>query len=523
MLDSLVVENLGVISYAELELERGLVVITGETGAGKTLLTTALGLLLGARGSPELIGPNGDVTRVAAQLTDGDRELLLRRDISATGRSRVRIDREVVTLAELGEATAHEVEIFGQHLAATLTQPAAQLRILDRYGACDDNELRTLRSRAAQLTAQLTELRARGSERLRRIEFIDFELELLEDAKLVDADEDHRVEDEIARLASTRDRQALLTSLHDVLVGETGLLDEIARLSAEARVLMPEFAPRLDNLVEEIEDLAHESRDLLEAEVEDPAALAQLEERLGVLVSLKRRFGGTLAHVLDTKDALAQERSQLEGSAQSESAIVAELAALEPKIQAALEELRAARHRAAIKLTTAVRSLLVEVALVNATFDIKFEDVDAILPTFYFSANPGISPMPLGRVASGGELSRVMLAIARVAGASTPTLIFDEIDAGIGGATGLRVAEVLKAMAGEHQVLVVTHLAQIAAAANQHIVVTKSATSNTVATRLEVVDGAARVQEIARMLSGHPESPQAQDHARDLIARFLHD
>ena len=523
MLESLVVENLGVIGYCELEFAPGLVVVTGETGAGKTLLTTALGLLLGARGSPELIGPSGDVARVAAVLVEQDRELLVRREIGASGRSRVRIGREVVTLGELGEATASGVEIFGQHLAATLTQPAAQLRILDGFGGCDDSELKHLRSRAGQLNDQLQEIRTRGKERLRRIEFINYELELLDGAQLEDPDEDRRVEDAISRLASTRDRQELLSALHALLVGDAGLQEQLAHIDAEARVLMPQLSARLEGLIEEIEDLAHESRNLLESEAEDPEALAELEARLGILVSMKRRFGGTLHEVLATQQALRDERSQLEQSLLSEGDIVAQLAELEPKIEVARQQLRDARHRVAAELTTRVRELLAEVALTNAEFLIEFGDVDEILPTFLFSANPGIAPLPLSKVASGGELSRLMLAIARVAGATTPTLIFDEIDAGIGGATGLRIAEVLRAMANEHQVLVVTHLAQIAAAASQHIVVSKSTTADQVTTQFEVVEGDARVFEIARMLSGHPSSPTAQEHAKDLIARFARD
>ncbi|WP_298336100.1 AAA family ATPase [Ferrimicrobium sp.] len=520
MLDSLVVENLGVIEYAELEFEAGLVVITGETGAGKTLLTTALGLLLGARGSPELIGPYGESARIAAQLTEREGQVLLRRELTMAGRNRVRIDREAVTLGELGERIAHEVEIFGQHLAATLTQPLAQLRILDRFGAIDDTELRELRARSSRLQAELSEIRERGGERLRRLEFLAFELALLRDAKLEDPEEDTKVEAEIARLASTRDRQQLLSALHDLLVGDGGLSDQLAALHGQAKELMPTIGNRLDAFLDEIDDLAHESRNALEGEFEDPIALAELEERLGVLVAMKRRFGSTLAEVLRVESELAVEYAHLEDATQSETAIVAELAALAPQIDEALTQLRILRQQAASELVHQVKDLLAEVALGSAQFAISFDDPDEILPTFLFTANPGIPLMPLGKVASGGELSRLMLAIAQIAGASTPTLVFDEIDAGIGGATGLRIAQVLRSMAEDHQVLVVTHLAQIAAAANQHIVVTKSTTADRVMTSLHVVRGPQRVEEIARMLSGHASSPQALDHASDLIARF---
>ncbi|WP_298208446.1 AAA family ATPase [Ferrimicrobium sp.] len=521
MLDSLIVENLGVIEYAELEFDAGLVVITGETGAGKTLLTTALGLLLGARGSPELIGPYGESARVAAQLTERDDHVLLRRELTMTGRNRVRIDREAVTLGELSERTGHEVEIFGQHLAATLTQPLAQLHIIDRFGNIDDSELRELRAKSTRLEAELAELRVRSADRLRRLEFLDYELGILRDAKLEDPAEDSKVEREIARLASTRDRQQLLSSLHDLLVGDGGLTEQLGTLTNKVKEVIPTIGGRLDALLDEVDDLAREARDTLEGEVEDPVGLAELEERLGVLVAMKRRFGGTLEDVLHHASELAIEYSLLNDSAHSEAAIVAQLASLAPRIEEALTHLRLLRHQAAAELMRQVKMLLAEVALASARFEIRFEDSDGILPTFLFTANPGVPPMSLSKVASGGELSRLMLAIARIAGASTPTLVFDEIDAGIGGATGLRIAEVLRSMASDHQVLVVTHLAQIAAAANQHIVVTKVTTSDRVSTSLEEVSGPQRVQEIARMLSGHADSPQALEHARDLIARFV--
>lgn len=520
MLESLVVENLGVIEYAELEFEAGLVVITGETGAGKTLLTTALGLLLGARGSPDLIGPNGDRARVAAQLDPGGTQVLLRRELASSGRNQVRIDREPVTLAELSERTAHEVEIFGQHLAATLTQPAAQLLILDRFGAIDDSRLRELRAEAKRLETELSRLRTLGSDRLRRLEFINYELGVLRDAKVEDPEEDEKIEERIAHLASTRDRQQLLSALHDLLVGDGGVVEEMSKLNSRAKELLPEFGDRLLTLIDELDDLAHDSRIALEGEIEDPQTLAELEERLGVLVAMKRRFGGSLTDVLQTESDLERERSELEDSEHSETDIVAKLASLEPQIQEALDDLRSARHRAAVELMGQVDVMLEEVALAGAQCRISFDDPDQIAPTFLFSANPGVPAMPLGKVASGGELSRLMLAIARVAGASTPTLIFDEIDAGIGGSTGLRIAEVLRSMADRHQVLVVTHLAQIAAAADQHVVVTKTTTSDQVATSIKVVTGPDRVREIARMLSGHADSPQAQEHAKDLIARF---
>ncbi|WP_276958298.1 DNA repair protein RecN [Ferrimicrobium acidiphilum] len=520
MLESLIVENLGVIEYAELEFQTGLVVITGETGAGKTLLTTALGLLLGARGSPELIGPHGDRARVAAQLDPDGTQVLLRRELTNTGRNQVRIDREAVTLAELSERTAHEVEIFGQHLAATLTQPSAQLLILDKFGSIDDSLLRELRAEATRLEAELAELRTRGNDRMRRLEFVNYELGVLRDAKLEDPEEDEKIEERIARLALTRDRQQFLSALHDLLVGEAGITDEVGKLNSQAKELMPEFSNRLVALMDELDDLAHDSRIALENEVEDPQALAELEDRLGVLVAMKRRFGGTLHDVLQTQSSLELERSDLEDSESSEAEIIAKLTSLAPQIELALHDLRSARHRAAEDLVGKVEAMLTEVALVGAQCRITFDDPDRIIPTFLFTANPGIPPMPLGKVASGGELSRLMLAIARVAGASTPTLIFDEIDAGIGGSTGLRIAEVLRSMAGRHQVLVVTHLAQIAAAADQHVVVTKSTTTDQVATSLQVVTGSERVREIARMLSGHADSPQAQEHAKDLIARF---
>jgi len=520
MLETLIVENLGVLGKVELTLEAGLVAVTGETGAGKTLLVTALALLLGDRAAPELVGvAEGPATVIAEFSLASGGVLIARREVAAGGRSRARIDGEPATVAQLSEAVATQVQLFGQHLALRLAMPTVQAEVLDRFGAIETERLRTLERDVRTIGRRLEELASGSSDLAARAELVRHELEVIEAAHLTDPSEDERLLEELEALATVQERRAALAEVHDVLARDQGVLEQLASLAHELAD-RSQVASSLMEAMELLEETAKGARTELDALEEDPRRTAEIEERLELLARLKRRFGATLADVLDRRDELRGEQAGLSLAADEEERLRQTLAEAESALAEERRVVALARSQAGQTLAREVRGLLEALALDRAVFEVRLEGSHGLDPVFSFSANPGFPPVPLGKAASGGELSRLMLAIASVVGAEAPSLVLDEVDAGIGGRTGARLADLLHAMARERQILVVTHLPQIAAAASQHLVVEKSLEGERTSTQVRELTGEERVREIARMLSGHPDSEAASIHARELIARF---
>ncbi|MCZ2096403.1 MAG: DNA repair protein RecN [Anaerolineae bacterium] len=551
MLVELVVENLAVVERLRLRLHAGFNVLTGETGSGKSLVVDALGLLFGGRASAELI--RGGATRAfvsgifelpedrrlnglleAAGLESEDGELLVEREVAANGKSRAFAASKPVTAAFLRELAPFLGDIHGQHDQQRLFDPASQREMLDEAAGAQ-----TLAAKVAAAWAEwrralreLEELDRAEQEKLRLADLWNMqkrEIEALglapgEDARL---ENERRVLKNVARLSEHAGVafDALSeseTSAASLLGTALKRVEELARIDESARELVELLRPAQIALQEAARELGHYlSR--LEA---DPARLEQVESRLAQIERLKRKYGATIE---DVQAFLAQVSGQLiavESAGERRAQLGERIDGLEKEYRRAAEELRAQRQKRAGKLEKQVEAELAGLAMKGARFFVRLEPaaagehgVDAV--QFLVSANAGEEARPLERVASGGELSRIALAlktcVSARAGRTPRTLVFDEVDAGVGGAAAETVGRRLKQLAGGNQVLCVTHLAQIASFADHHFAVSKREAVGRTVAEVEALAAESRIREIGRMLSGQKLSEEALRHAAKLL------
>jgi len=563
MLVELRVRNLGVIEDAALLLGPGLTALTGETGAGKTLVVEALSLLAGGRADAVLVRPGADEAVVEgrflcptgdAEAAGGERTLA--RVLARSGRSRAYLDGRMVPVATLGEVGRDLIELHGQHAYHSLLSPVSQREALDRAGRIDTRRLRAALRAEADLSARQAALGGDERSRAREIALLRYQLEEIDGAGLSDPAEEDQLREREARLAGAVAHRQALQVAREALGGEDGALDRLgAALAALAgRPGLERGHARLRGLAAEVADAAEELRLLGEEVEDDPGALSALGERRHVLAELRRKYGETLAEVIGYGRAVRARLVELESHEERAAALEAERAALEAERHAAAAELGAARRQAAAPFGAAVEARLVGLALPRARFSVDVDgDAAGERVTWRLGTNPGEPALPLARAASGGELARTMLAVRLAlsdlhagdpegAGGVEPgrdrrtdpelarrTVVFDEVDAGIGGQAALAVGAALADVAVGGQVLVVTHLPQVAAFATRQVVVSKTTVRSggddgsgeaerTVAT-VAVVEGAERVSELARMLSGRPDSATARLHAEELLAR----
>jgi DNA repair protein RecN (Recombination protein N) len=557
------VENLLLIDRAELRLAGGLNVLTGETGAGKTVLAHALDLLLGGRPQPAIVRPGAGeayvegvfdlpvdlAIPVAERLPADADEIVLARRVGVDGRTRAYLNGRSVTLAELRDLGGLLLAFYGQHEHRKLTLAAAQLETLD--GLCGTAQAGRLRACAEAYTAvgslreRLTSLRELSLARDRELDLLEFELAEID---TVAPSEDERI-----ALLAARERLRRLDALCSAaLAGADALAPEssdapagappLARASADLDALNG-LDPRLDALAErmrglliESEDLARELRAYAEqsgpgesrGEVAEPASasegsLDQLEERLAAIERLLRKHGGSVEDVLLHATRARARRDELAGAEVAVAEVTRELAGAEAALERHIGALRRARAKAAPALARAVHEQFAALAMPEASFEVSLtarepgpRGGDAV--EFMIAPNPGVPAGPLREIASGGELSRVMLAIMSVPGASAPgaTLVFDEVDAGIGGHTARAVGTRLRELAEGGQVLCITHLPQIASLADRHFSIAKDTSAEP--TRASVVELAEQdvVSELVRMLGADSDDMVARRHARDL-------
>ncbi len=558
MLSALRVENLVLIDRLELTLGPGLNVLTGETGAGKSILVDALGLVLGARAKADLVREGATEATVEALFTIDDPalgerlaaaglpadELVVRRVVTREGRSRGYLNGRLATAAELTTATVWLVDIASQHESVALTDPATHLGYLDAFAGLveDRGEVARAVDALREARAALRDAEARASTRAEREAFVRFQLAGIEEAA-PSPGEEAALGAERARLrnadriATAIDRSA--ASLDD---GDASVLDALGRVATELRSAAA-FDAALGALADAVEgaraELVEVSRDLSRRARDgaDPGRLAIVEERLFALEKLKRLHKGTLDDVLAAAVRLRAELDALEASEDQAARLSAQVeAALEAAgaLAGALSEKRA---RAAAELGASITAelgalgmgaakVVVEVAPLPADADepgyrgarLSRDGVDRI--EFLIAPNKGSEPRPLRRVASGGELSRALLALKRALASVAPrgTYVFDEVDAGVGGAVAERIGAALADIAGSRQVVCITHLAQIAAFGDTHFVVEKSADGERTTSRITEVRGKARVHELARMQSGATVGAQAERAAEELLA-----
>ncbi|MBB6348517.1 DNA repair protein RecN (Recombination protein N) [Nonomuraea muscovyensis] len=553
------IQGLGVIDEAVLELSPGFNVVTGETGAGKTMVVTGLGLLFGGRADPSRIRPGADratiegtlviepVGRVAQQVEDiggevDEGELIISRTVSAEGRSRAWLGGRTVPVGTLTYLADDLVAVHGQMDQQRLLQPARQRAALDRYAGND--LVKPLRAytqaykRHKQVAAQLEELTTRARERAQEADMLRFGLDEIEkvDPK---PGEDVELRGEEERLSHADALRGAATSAHTALLGDPmqtadggrdviSLLGE-ARAAVDAvRDFDAELAGMADRLAEAgylISDVATDLAAYAESVEADPARLAAVQERRALLSGLIRKYGEDSASVLAWAQRSAARLGELEGDDDRIGELGREHEELTVRLTELAAELTKVREAAAERFGRAVTEELTALAMPHArvvvqltrTADFGPEGVDEV--ELRMAAHPAAPPLPLNKGASGGELSRVMLAIEVVfAGADpVPTFVFDEVDAGVGGKAAVEIGRRLARLARTAQVIVVTHLPQVAAFADQHLVVEKTSDGSVVRSGVVTLDHEGRVRELSRMLAGMEDSELGRAHAEELL------
>ena len=540
MLRLLRIRNLAVIEAVEVEFESGFNVLTGETGAGKSIVVEAVGLLLGARASADLVR-TGESQATIEALFEDDRdgsEILIRREVASSGRSRSFVNGDLATATVLRDLSQRLVEIHGQHEHQTLLDSLSHLPLLDSYA-----ELGTVAERVAgswrtfrQLRDQLERSRMDGREKTARLELIAFQLGEIEKVKpvsgedeelaatkhvLANAERVHRLcEESYAALYDSDD--AVLAGLSGVWkrVGELATLDSQFSGYIEAR----------EGIKSQLEDLADFLRKYADGIDASPARLQQVEDRLASLDRLKRKYGPTLDEVIEKGRSLTRERDLLTQTAESAEGLETALAEARAQYRKDAQELSTARRGAALRFSSELERLLGELAMAQARFEVRFnvEPLAEELWTergidqaeFFLSPNPGEDLRPLARIVSGGELSRVMLALKTMSvdEAEHKTMVFDEVDAGIGGRVADVVGGRLGALGDRFQVLCITHLPQIAARASTHFRIDKTVRRDRTVTTVQRLDGEGRIEEIGRMIGGASVTESVRASARELLS-----
>ena len=557
MLHELRIENLLLIERAELRFADGLNAITGETGAGKTVLAHSLDLLMGGKARPQIVRPGAEeayvegvfappadlfadeeLAELAERMPEGAGEIVLGRRIGASGRTSAFVQGRSASAADLRTLGSRLLAFYGQHEHRRLVLSSAQLEILDGFAGAEHLERRAryrgAHAEVSSISRELAELREREGARERDLDLLRFEL-----AEIEAAAPDPGEEDEVA---AERDRlrhaERLRTAAAMALEAIAGVDDDggarAALGEAESGLASVEaIDSELDSVTEqvravsvELDDAASALRSYADGIDAEPERLEQLEERLAALDRLKRKHGGTTEAVLAHANHCRAEIERLENAEELAAELEARLATASDRRAELAGELAKARRKAANELERRVAGELGALAMERASVDVRlqphpegFGPGGSETVEFLVATNPGIPASPLRDAASGGELSRIMLALTGLgAGGGAGTVVFDEIDAGIGGNTARAVGEKLRELGAEQQVICITHLPQVASLANAHFRIVKEAGGQSARATVERVDGEELVAEIARMLGGERHDDVASRHARELLA-----
>jgi DNA repair protein RecN (Recombination protein N) len=551
----LTVTDLALLERVRIAFADGLNVITGETGAGKSLLIDALGLALGARADPGLVRHDAEVARVEALFDRLPEPLVCVREVAASGRSVARIDDETVTAGRLAATAGPLVEIHGQHEQARLLDERWQRDLLDAFGGHEAERAAMAAAVGAwreNETARAT-LAVEPRELERLIALVEYEASEIAAARIRPGE----VAEIRARLAASRHGEAIARgagAMVALLAGDEGdattpgAREQAARAAVEAAALgrldarYEPLAGRLAGLAAELEDVAFETRAMADGVEHDATALADMEERLSFLFSLERKYGTDTEGLLERAERAAGEVGRLHGIDAERIRRAGEATRLLEAVAAAAETLSTRRRAAAVDLGSRIERTLVELGLGGTGVEIAvgrrpagreepavevggdavaFDAAGVDVVVFRIAPNPGEPARPLAKIASGGELSRIALAIEEVLvdADATPTLVFDEIDAGIGGRSADPVGRTLWVLGGRHQVLCVTHLPQIAAHADAHFAIHKVQRDGRTVTEVRRLDDEERVRELVAMLGGAGGGPAAEASARELLER----
>ena len=556
MIEDISIKDLGVISDAKLVFHPGLTVLTGETGAGKTMVLTALGLLLGSRADSGLVRAGSSLTSVegswklaptnkgiaaaeeaGALVEEG--ELLIGRTVSSDGRSKAVIGGRGTPVGLLSEIAEHLVVVHGQSDQIRLKSPIAQREALDRFGGSAHLDLLSqyteVFSAWKNATAKLSVLQGNVSGRIAEVQELKEDLELLEKLA-IKVNEDSELADLAQRLTHSEDLRMGVGLAHDALASDSfDDLDGISLVGKARKALesasahdstLQEKADALREVGEKLNDLAAELSGYLSSlENETPLTIDEIQQRRSEISSALRRFGPTIEDLHDYERKAQLRLTELDSSSENIEQISSEVQALETNARALASKLSENRIKAASDLGEQVSSELIALAMAGSKLHVRVDSSDALTQSgvdsvsFLLESYSGAEPRPIGKGASGGELSRIMLAIEVILAQSdsSPTFIFDEVDAGVGGAAAIEVGRRLAKLAKNAQVIVVTHLAQVAAFANQHLTIVKSSDLGFTASDVKILDEAGKAEELARMLSGLSDSETARSHAVELL------
>jgi DNA repair protein RecN (Recombination protein N) len=550
MIVELRVRDLATIADVTLEFGDGLNVLSGETGAGKSMLVDALALLLGERADSQQVRPGAGRTivegvfevsspRVRAQIEQlgldfEDHRVVIRREVQGGGRSRAWVNGSPTTASVLSQVGALLVDLHGQHETQSLLRPDAQRDILDAFGHADGERQAVTEGHAVlrQLRESESGLTSRRDEVRRRADYLRHVVKEIDDARIT-LGEDESLESEARRLNHAGQLVEYGERIAEVVDGEEGnalsALQQADRALSALEKIDPVTAAwreMLDAAYANLSELSRSAAEYASRVQEDPTRLAEIERRRDVLFRLSQKYGATLDAVVATRDEAAQELDLLDTADTDLKAIAARRLAAVAAHQAAADALSVKRKEASGRLARGVNRLLSSLGLPGGKLSVS---LDALAEpgstgqegvTFMVALNTGLEPRALARSASGGELSRIMLALKVVLAGhdAIPTLIFDEVDQGIGGEIGSQVADALAEVSAKHQVLVITHLPQIAARADRHILVSKQTRSGMATSSIEIIHGEDRVTEIARML-GDAEAPESRKHAQAMLGK----
>ena len=538
MLTELRVTNLGVIEDVTVVLGAGMTALTGETGAGKTLLVDAISLLLGGPADADLVRPGAAEALVEGRFTNpAGEERILTRVVPATGRSRAYVDRSMASAANLADLAEQLVDLHGQHGHQALLAPAAQRALLDQFGSISIEAVAIARRKLRELEASRSTMGGDERARAREMDLLRYQIAELDAANLESADEDERLSDEEETLAAASSLREAAQQLHAELTAEEGIserVDSLLHLASSGKALST-IHDRLAGIALELSDVANETRLAADSFEDDPVRLEWIGARRQLLRDLRRKYGETLVDVIAFRDQAHDRLVEVESQDQRAAVLDQEIDAAMADLAGKEADLLRRRLHAAPSLSEAVQARLRELAMPRARFVVEVGDQppgDSVV--WLLGANPGEPVLPLSKVASGGELARTMLAARLAVGGgaapegdpdgsgpavpSAATLIFDEVDAGVGGEAAVAVGRALAALSSQYQVLVVTHLPQVASFADRHLVVEKRADRDRTVASVRAVEAQDRVVELSRMLSGSPNSETARRHAEELLA-----
>lgn len=549
MLTRLSVRNLAIVESADVEFGGGLTVITGETGAGKSVLMGALELVLGARADASTVRDGAKEARIEAEfavpgVVDAfldaaglppceDGVLLVRRAISATGGGRVHVNDAATTVQTLRALGKLLVDVHGPNDHQSLLEEGFQRGVLDAHGRLDTSAYAAAWARLADLRAQRADLQGDDADVAETCERLRYAVDELDAAQLTPEDDDelparHAAAAHAAEILDCANAATAALSEADdsaaaALVGAGARVREMARFHEAAGA----WGETIERLTVEVQELAQEIADSASRLDADPEALQALDDRLSLVQRLKRKYAcPDVAALLALRDERARRLADLEGRGARLAALADEIAAAEAAVRAAGAKLTAARTKAAARLARAVTKELHGLGFLRAGFDVSLAPhtpdatgCDAV--DFQFAPNPGEAARPLREIASTGEIARVMLAVKTVVAEhdAIPVLVFDEIDSNIGGEVGRAVGEKLRAVARHHQVIAITHLPQSAVYGARHLAVAKAVSGGRTRSTIQPLEGEARVAEIARMLGGTSLTSVVEQHARELLSR----